>query len=115
MDTHALAFAPNGATPRLYIGDDGGTWRTDDPSPANPLWVDLNATLAISQFYPGATPSISDENYGFGGTQDNDIQVFSGSLAWTMAPACGDGGYTAIDSNTPTTIYAGCNSSQRQK
>ena len=109
VDTHALAFAPNGATPRLYTGDDGGVWRTDDPTPGNPLWVDLNATLAISQFYPGATPSVSDENYGFGGTQDNDIQVFSGALGWTMAPACGDGGYTAVDTTTPTTIYAGCN------
>jgi hypothetical protein len=109
VDSHALAFAPNGATPRLYTGDDGGVWRTDDPTPGNPLWVDLNATLAITQFYPGAMPSVSDENYGFGGTQDNDIQVFSGALDWNMAPACGDGGYIAIDPNTPTTIYAGCN------
>jgi hypothetical protein len=109
VDTHALAFAPNGATPRLYTGDDGGVWRTDNPTPGNPLWVDLNATLAISQFYPGTMPSIGDENYGFGGTQDNDIQVFSGTLDWNMAPACGDGGYIAIDPNTPTTIYAGCN------
>ena len=112
VDTHALAFAANGATPRLYTGDDGGVWRTDDSTPANPLWVDLNGSLSLTQFYPGTQPSISDEDYGFGGTQDNDIQVFDGSqgsLQWTMAPACGDGGYTAVDSTTPTTIYAGCN------
>ena len=84
-------------------------WRTDDPTPGNPLWVDLNASLAISQFYPGTQPSISDEDWGFGGTQDNDIQVFEGTLDWTQALACGDGGYTAVDSTTPTTIYAGCN------
>jgi hypothetical protein len=116
VDTHALAFAANGANPpRLYVGDDGGTWRTDDPSPGNPLWVDLNATLAITQFYAGTMPSISDENYGFGGTQDNDVQVFSNSLAWSHAPACGDGGNIAIDTNTPTTIYAGCNETATTK
>jgi uncharacterized repeat protein (TIGR01451 family) len=114
-DTHALTFAANGATPRFYDGNDGGVWRTDDPTPGNPLWVDLNGTLALSQFYPGTMPSISDENYGFGGTQDNDIQVFSGTLDWAGAPACGDGGYTAIDPTFPTTIYAGCNSTAASK
>ena len=116
VDTHAFAFAANGANPpRFYVGNDGGIWRTDDPGPTPPLWVDLNATLALSQFYPGAQPSISDENWGFGGTQDNDVQVFEGTLDWTGAPACGDGGYTAIDKNTPTTIYAGCNSTAAAK
>ncbi len=112
VDTHALVFAPNsGGTPRLYTGDDGGVWRTDNPnatSPDNPLWVDLNTTLALSQFYPGPSPSVSDENWGFGGTQDNDIQVFEGSLEWMGAPACGDGGHTAVDPTTPTTVYASC-------
>jgi hypothetical protein len=111
VDTHAFAFAANGANPsRLYVGTDGGIWRTDDPGPTPPLWVDLNATLALSQFYPGTHPSISDENYGFGGTQDNEIQVFSGTLDWNAVSVCGDGGYTAVDPSTPTTIYAGCNS-----
>ena len=112
VDTHALAFAPNsGGTPRLYTGDDGGVWRTDNPnatSPDNPLWVDLNTTLALSQFYPGSSPSISDENWGFGGTQDNDVQVFEGTLDWTGFPVCGDAGHTAVDPTTPTTVYAGC-------
>ena len=80
VDTHAFAFAANGVNPpRFYVGNDGGVWRTDDPGPTPPLWVDLNATLALSQFYPGVQPSISDENYGFGGTQDNDDQVFFGN------------------------------------
>ncbi len=108
VDTHALAFAPNGATPRFYVGNDGGVWRTDNPAPTPPLWVDLNTALAITQFYPGPSAGIGDENYGFGGAQDNDTEVFSGTLDWTNVLACGDGGFTAIDRNIPTTVYTGC-------
>jgi hypothetical protein len=46
---------------------------------------------------------------GFGGAQDNGVQQYTGSLTWT-AVACGDGGYTAVDFTTPTTVYAGCTS-----
>src|SRR5215472_13402524 len=114
VDTHALAFAPNGANMRFYVGNDGGVWRTDDPAPTPPLWVDVNggaspgAGLAITQFYPGISAGISDENYGFGGTQDNDTEVFSGTLDWTNTFTCGDGGFTAIDPQTPTTVYTTC-------
>src|SRR5215472_7703512 len=118
VDTHALAFAPNGANPpRFYDGNDGGVWRTDDPGPTPPLWVDVNggavpgAGLAITQFYPGVSAGISDENYGFGGTQDNDTELFSGALDWTNTFTCGDGGFTAIDPQIPTTVYTTCDSS----
>jgi len=108
VDTHAFAFAANGATPRFYVGNDGGMWRTDNPTVTPPLWVDLNATLAITQFYPGPSAGIGDENFGFGGTQDNDTELFSGNLAWDNVFACGDGGFTAIDPNIPTSIYTTC-------
>jgi IPT/TIG domain-containing protein len=111
VDTHAIVFSANGAT--LYVGNDGGIWSTNTPAPAagvSPTWTDLNAGLAITQFYPGPTAAVSDENYGFGGTQDNDTELFSGSLQWTNEFACGDGGFTAIDQKTPTTIYTGCDS-----
>jgi hypothetical protein len=111
VDTHAFAFAANGATPRFYVGNDGGMWRTDNPTVTPPLWVDLNATLAITQFYPGPSAGIGDENFGFGGTQDNDTELFSGNLAWDNVFACGDGGFTAIDPNIPTTVYTTCDRS----
>ncbi len=116
VDTHALSFAPNGATPPALHGRRRrGVAYGRSARREIPLWVDLNTSLAISQFYPGTQPSISDENWGFGGTQDNDIQVFEGTLDWTQALACGDGGYTAVDSSTPTTIYAGCNADASAK
>jgi hypothetical protein len=115
VDTHAIVFTANGAT--LFVGNDGGIWSTTTPTPAagvSPTWSDLNAGLAITQFYPGPTAAVSDENYGFGGTQDNDTELFQGSgslaMAWQNEFACGDGGFTAIDQRTPTTIYTGCNS-----
>jgi hypothetical protein len=110
VDTHAIVFTPQGTTSRLYVGNDGGVWRTDNPLPAgvSPTWVDLNPQLAITQFYPGPSAGIADENYGFGGTQDNDTELFSGTLAWTGVQACGDGGFTAIDTQTPTTVYTTC-------
>jgi hypothetical protein len=106
VDTHAFGFNASGG--RLFVGNDGGMWRTDNPGTTPPLWVNLNATLATIQFYPGPSAGIGDENYGFGGTQDNDTELFSGSLAWDNVFACGDGGFTAIDPSIPTSIYTTC-------
>ena len=111
VDTHAIVFTPLGTTLKLYVGNDGGMWSTTNPVPGgvSPTWTDLNAQLAITQFYPGPTAAVSDDNYGFGGTQDNDVELFQNSLTWQNEFICGDGGFTAIDQTTPTTIWAGCN------
>jgi hypothetical protein len=109
VDTHAIVFNPSGSS--LYIGDDGGMWRTDNPQPGagvSPTWVDLNATLATLQFYPGPSMSPGDDNYGMGGTQDNGSDLFSGTLDWTWLDTCGDGGPTVFDTQTPTTVYVAC-------
>ncbi|HKV63046.1 MAG TPA: IPT/TIG domain-containing protein [Candidatus Acidoferrum sp.] len=116
VDTHALVFSANGAI--LYVGNDGGVWSTNTPTPASgvsPTWSDLNAGLAITQFYPGPTAAVSDENYGFGGTQDNDVELFQNSLTWQNEFICGDGGFTAIDQTTPSTIYATCDAAAGAK
>jgi len=110
VDTHAIVFTPLGTTLRLYVGDDGGMWRTDNPLPSgvSPTWVGLNTQLALTQFYPNPSVGIGDDNSAFGGTQDNDTQVFSGTLDWTAVQACGDGASTAIDTLYPTSIYTTC-------
>lgn len=110
VDTHAIVF--NASASLLYVGDDGGIWSTNTPAPGagtSPTWSDLNASLAITQFYPGPSSAVSDDNYGFGGTQDNDTELFQNSLTWQNEFICGDGGFTAIDQSTPTTIWAACN------
>lgn len=107
-DAHALAFSYDGAF--LYAGNDGGVWRTNNVTSADMEWSDLNGTLALTQFYPGISVHPADLNIGFGGTQDNGVQRYSGGVSWQYA-ACGDAGRTAIDPGNPANVYAECTSS----
>jgi len=105
VDTHAFAFTQDGSL--LYIGTDGGMYSARGYATSTVSAASLNATLALSQFYPGI--SIHPQNPGFalGGTQDNGTQLFTGSAEWTLV-ACGDGGFTAIDPSFPSFAYAAC-------
>jgi len=105
VDTHAILFVPG--TTVLITGDDGGMWRTDNYTTIPPTWVDLNSTLQITQHYPSLSVSRTDHNRAYSGAQDNGTDVFSGSAAWTHV-TCGDGGFTAIDPQFDTTVYAAC-------
>lgn len=103
-DSHSLAFTPEGS--RLYAGNDGGVWSTTDTS-GNPIrWHNLNATLAIAQFY-SLSIHPEDLNITFGGTHDNGVQHYSGRLSWRET-VCGDGGSVAIDFSNPRRVYAAC-------
>jgi len=104
-DTHALAFTPDGST--LFVGNDGGVWSTANPTASQIGWSDLNASLAITEFYPGISMDPSNVKHTYIGTQDNGTQKYTGSLNWNWV-TCGDGGATAIDYQTPTNIYATC-------
>jgi uncharacterized protein (TIGR03437 family) len=104
-DHHWLAFSKDGST--LYLPNDAGVWKTSNPTAAaSPAWTNLNATLGITEFYPGLSISPVDVNYSLGGTQDNGTPLYSGGN-WAYA-LCGDGGQTAIDPATPSTVYAVC-------
>jgi photosystem II stability/assembly factor-like uncharacterized protein len=110
VDQHAMDFGIQGATVKLYLGNDGGVWGVDVSNPTSPTlpWVNLNATLQLAQFYPGNSIHPSDEQIGMGGTQDNDTLKFAGALPWdTVGPGC-DGGYTVIDRTVPSTWYFEC-------
>ncbi|MBI3449928.1 MAG: hypothetical protein HY049_13560 [Acidobacteria bacterium] len=101
-DQHALFFAPSLPT-QLWSGNDGGVWRTDDPSPASPNWVNRNGNLALLQFQSVAVPP-ADPNVAYGGTQDNGTIKYTGSTIWNHIQN-GDGGQTAVDFVTPATVY----------
>ncbi len=107
-DAHALAFSADGAV--LYTGNDGGVWSTQYVTNATMEWTNLNNTLALTQFYPGISIHPTNVNIGFGGTQDNGVQKYSGALGWQYA-ACGDAGRTAIDPTNPANVYVECTSS----
>jgi hypothetical protein len=108
VDTHALTFAATTGGFRLYTGNDGGVWFTDNPTASPVTWeAGNNANLTITQFYPGHAVHPSDENISYGGTQDNGTEKYSGVPAWDHV-ACGDGAWAAIDPNIPSTVYANC-------
>jgi hypothetical protein len=111
VDHHAIAFSPDGRT--IYVGNDGGVWRSADAMTAaagSQHWANLNAGLQTMQFYPGVTPHPSNPNVVFGGTQDNGSEEYSGNLTWTDPRTCGDGGWTAIGPVTASafTVFLAC-------
>jgi len=123
VDIHALRFAvgAGGAVLAMFAGSDGGVWASRDvfssaTAPGNQHWTDLNTetgsantSLDLTQFYPGISIHPATDQIIYGGTQGNDVQQFSGSLVGSGTEACPyDGGYTAIDPQTPSTIYAAC-------
>lgn len=112
VDHHAAAFTPNGT--RLYWGNDGGVYRTENAtaSTTSATWTNLNTNLGITQFYSNFALHPTDINVTFGGTQDNGTQRYDGtldiSLAWTNTGACGDGAGNVIDAFNPSIVYANC-------
>jgi hypothetical protein len=109
VDVHAFAFVRVGTKLRMYMGNDGGIWRTDDAEASTVTWTNLNNTpLQLSQFYPSLSIHPSNAGFGFGGTQDNGSQNYTGVPAWDDNGACGDGGWTTIDPLIPSTVYVNC-------
>ncbi len=112
VDTHAFAFVKLSTTTgkvRLYMGNDGGIWRTDDAEAANVSWTNLNgSTLTLTQFYPNISINTSSNAMAYGGTQDNGSQNYQGGTAWVDNHLCGDGASTAVDAVVPSTVYIGC-------
>ena len=112
VDEHALAFfqATSGTFAgklRLYLGNDGGLWRSDDAEAPTVTWTNLNQNLTLTQFYPSLSVNPSNPNLAYGGAQDNGSQVYQGTPTWT-SPRCGDGGQTAVDFQVPTAVYVTC-------
>jgi hypothetical protein len=104
VDQHTLVF--DTANPNvLYVGNDGGVYRTLNATLQQlPVWETLNTTLSITQFYPGISLHPTDPNAAMGGTQDNGTLGYSGSADWLKLFGA-DGGYTAIDFDSPDTVY----------
>ncbi len=121
-DQHAIVFHPqyNGTTNQtLFIGNDGGLYRTDnaraatatgitgacDPNNSAVRWSPLNNNYGVTQFYHGAV-SPDGKTY-FGGTQDNGTPLGTdsdGPNKWKLING-GDGGYAAIDFSNPNILY----------
>ncbi len=95
-DYTALAYD---AFNRLWIGTDGGVYRTQDDGAT---YANLNQTLALTQFYPGISGALGGRLLG--GTQDNGTLSYAGSGSWAMVYG-GDGGASAVDPTDPAHIF----------
>ena len=99
VDQHALAFHPT--QPNVfYVANDGGAWKTTDGGSS---WINLNETLALTQFQSVAGHPTS-ASIAFGGTQDNGTNKYTGDIRWSHVDD-GDGGAVLIDPNNPGTVY----------
>ncbi len=83
----------------LYFCNDGGVFRSVN---GGSTFSELSNGLATIQFYSGAVHPTLDITYG--GTQDNGTLKATAAPTWTSVFG-GDGGATAVDFNTPSTIY----------
>ncbi len=99
-DHHAMGFDASG---RLLDGNDGGVWRLDSKTLGSVHWTDLNSGLQTIQF-TGIATDPSNANVAYGGAQDNGTSKFINSTSWNLL-AGGDGGFTRVDHNSPSTIY----------
>ncbi|HLP42018.1 MAG TPA: hypothetical protein VK465_10965, partial [Fibrobacteria bacterium] len=109
-DQHVIVHAQNysAGNRRVYVGNDGGIYRTDDflNLGIHPF-QNFNTDYAVTQFYGGnGHPTV---NLVLGGTQDNGTPRYAGARnAWLKA-AGGDGGMVAVDprvgANGVVTVY----------
>jgi uncharacterized protein (TIGR03437 family) len=122
-DHHTILFHPqyNGGTNQtMFIGGDGGVFRTNNAraavavgntGPCNPAnsqvhWTALNNNYGVTQFYHGSV--YPDGKSYLGGTQDNGTirgTDTSGVNAWQEING-GDGGYSVVDPTRPETLFA---------
>ena len=98
-DMHAISFKP-GNPNEVWIGDDGGVFRTTN---GGGTWEQRSGNLATLQFINiGIHPT--DPTIAFGGLQDNAKAKFSGG-GWTGLDT-GDGGFSEIDPFSPNIWYS---------
>ena len=102
-DWHTLIFDPT--NPRqLYAGTDGGVFVSPD---GGDTWLSRNTGLVISMYYPGISQHPTDPLVILGGLQDNGSILANGTPYYNSVMS-GDGGYSAINYASPSTIWTTC-------
>ncbi|HYX40614.1 MAG TPA: hypothetical protein VE821_02895, partial [Pyrinomonadaceae bacterium] len=100
-DQHSFAFAPDDPTNILYIGNDGGLWKSTD---GGAHFNSMNATLALTQFV-GLAMHPTDATRTYGGAQDNGTQFRTPSGNWQEF-AEGDGGHPVVNAPDPSVVFS---------
>jgi hypothetical protein len=105
-DDHAIAFDTSVSPSRVYDGNDGGIWSSDDQGAS---WKNLNTNIAITQFQ-GLALTAADTSLVLGGTQDNGTNLLNYAAGGVPAPAWfhtdfGDGGQSVIDQGNANRMF----------
>ena len=85
----------------LYIGCDGGVYRTTNFGDS---YQDIGYGLQTAQFYNGFSSSSSDSMLALGGLQDNSTVIFYGTSDWVIRIG-GDGCWTATNPANDNVLY----------
>jgi photosystem II stability/assembly factor-like uncharacterized protein len=103
-DVHGLAFDPNDSNV-LWVGNDGGIYRTSDASAEPPTWDFMGHGVGSLLFVDiGLHPT--DPDYIIGGLQDNSCAFTAdGGQSWLSTTCGGDGAYTAVDPFDGSIVY----------
>jgi hypothetical protein len=99
-DVHALAVAASPHSNKIYLGCDGGIFKSTN---SGLTWASVNTTGFTALQFESIALHPSSRNFTIGGTQDNGTPWMKASGLWTRAD-WGDGGFAAIDQNPTDTI-----------
>ena len=97
VDQHYLAFSPH--TSEIYMGNDGGLYRSDVE---NNMWEDISRNMTIGQIYK-IGQSASNVNKVLNGFQDNGTARFDG-VSWIREMGA-DGMECQVDPVDETHMY----------
>jgi len=97
-DQHGLVFLPSNPN-KVYSVNDGGVFISDDINDAEVQYRSLNNGFVTSQFYTGHVSQFPEDDFVFGGAQDNGtlLSVLSDAadIPGGTRPIGGDGSYGA--------------------
>ena len=105
-DHHAVAFDPSNSN-IVYVGNDGGIFRTGNTGAATWHWNNVAHNMVITEFYR-ASSQHALAGIAAGGTQDNGTLLTFSNRVWYQPGGC-DGNDAAIDAANASTLYGYCN------
>ncbi len=100
-DHHAAVYAP-GSTSEIWVGSDGGIWRSQDDGHN---WESRRSGLVTYQFYDIGVAQ-SDPFFMMGGTQDNGVPGRSGQDSWFRTTLNADGMVTCVSPQNHDHVFS---------